>query len=238
MAVKPPRWYFSLRSPYSWLAFRELTENHPDVADTIEWRPCWEPAEATRKLLDEAGIRLPYVHMSKEKHLYILQDIKRLAAASGLTVGWPIDTDPNWDIAHLAYFVADDLGRGRDFIRLVYQARWQRGLNISDPAVIAGVGERLGLDGEALAGAADDPDIRARGVEALRAADRDGAFGVPFFVHRHDKFWGSDRLPGFIEAVREGVAAKVPAPRTAAADDIPAHALAPAGDQGHAGGCG
>ncbi|MFD3697137.1 hypothetical protein ACFWUZ_13460 [Streptomyces sp. NPDC058646] len=36
---RPPRFYFSLRSPYSWLAYRDLHERHPDVADVLEWRP-------------------------------------------------------------------------------------------------------------------------------------------------------------------------------------------------------
>ena len=26
-----PRWYFSLRSPYSWLAYRELLDRRPEV---------------------------------------------------------------------------------------------------------------------------------------------------------------------------------------------------------------
>lgn len=30
MTVNPPRWYFSLRSPHSRLAYREPTENAPD----------------------------------------------------------------------------------------------------------------------------------------------------------------------------------------------------------------
>ncbi|MYV58306.1 isomerase [Streptomyces sp. SID4931] len=239
MAVKPPRWYFSLRSPYSWLAFRELTRNAPDVADAIEWRPYWEPDKVSARLLAEAGIQLPYVPMSKEKHLYILQDIKRLVAERGHSVTWPVDTDPNWDISHLAYLVAEDAGRGVDFIGAVYRARWERGLDISDRATIAAVGEELGLDPEALATAADDPDIRRRGVEALRAVDRDGVFGVPFFIHRHDKYWGSDRLSGFVARVRAGAeASQVPSRTESDIESVRADLLVPAGDAGHAGGCG
>ncbi|MFH9263222.1 MULTISPECIES: 2-hydroxychromene-2-carboxylate isomerase [unclassified Streptomyces] len=240
MAVKPPRWYFSLRSPYSWLAFRELTQNAPDVAEAIEWRPYWEPDEVSARLLAEAGIhQLPYVPMSKEKHLYILQDVKRLAAERGLSVAWPVDTEPCWDVSHLAYLVAQDAGRGVDFIGAVYRARWEQGLDISDRATIAAIGEELGLDPEALAHAADDPEIRRRGVDALRAVDRDGVFGVPFFIHRHDKFWGSDRLPGFIASVRARAAAsRTPSPPEPGAESVRPGLLVPAGDAGHAGGCG
>lgn len=239
MPVKPPRWYFSLRSPYSWLAFRDLIEKAPDVADAIEWRPQWEPDEVSQALLAEARVRLPYMPMSKEKHFYILQDVKRLAAERGLTVGWPLDTAPNWDVSHLAYLVAADAGRGRDYIAAVYRARWEQGRDISDRAVIASVGEELGLDPQALAQAADDPEIRRRGVEALRAVSRDGSFGVPFFIHRHDKFWGADRLSAFIAAVRAGTAGPAPAgPVPGAGAGAAAPVLTPGGDQGHPGGCG
>ncbi|MFI9100871.1 2-hydroxychromene-2-carboxylate isomerase [Streptomyces fildesensis] len=237
MAVRPPRWYFSLRSPYSWFAYRELTENARDVADAVEWRPYWEPGRVTAPLLADQGIELAYVPMSKEKHLYILQDVKRLAAERGLTVGWPVDTDPDWDVSHLAWFLAEDEGMGREYIGRACEARWGRGLDISDPAVIAGIGKELGLDGDALAGAAEDPQTVRRGVEALRQVSRDGVFGVPFFIHRHDKFWGSDRLDRFVETVRAG---SRPAPAAAGPHSVPAEPAgqAPAGDAGHAGGCG
>ncbi|MFI6849631.1 DsbA family protein [Kitasatospora sp. NBC_00085] len=202
MAVEPARWYFSLRSPYSWLAFRELTENAPDVAERIQWRPYWEPGGATSRLLAGTDVRLPYVPMSKEKHLYILQDVKRLAVERGLTVAWPVDTAPDWDIAHLGWLVAEDAGLGREYIGNVYRARFELGLDISERSVIAEAGAETGLDPDVVGSAADDPAILARGVEALRALGRDGVFGVPFFIHGSDKFWGSDRLAGFVASVR------------------------------------
>ncbi|MEW2579233.1 2-hydroxychromene-2-carboxylate isomerase [Streptomyces syringium] len=202
MAIKPPRWYFSLRSPYSWLAFRDLTERYPDVADVIEWRPYWEPDEVSNRLLAEEGVQLPYVPMSKEKHFYILQDVKRLSAERGLQVAWPIDKNPNWAISHLGYLVAQDEGRGRDYIAAVSRARWELGHDIADRKVIAAVAEELGLDPDRVANAVDDERLRARGLDILREMERDGVFGVPFFIHRRDKFWGIDRLPAFVETVR------------------------------------
>ncbi|MEV6776287.1 2-hydroxychromene-2-carboxylate isomerase [Streptomyces syringium] len=202
MAIKPPRWYFSLRSPYSWLAFRDLTERYPDVADVIEWRPYWEPDEVSNRLLEQEGVQLPYVPMSKEKHFYILQDVKRLSTERGLQVAWPIDKNPNWAISHLGYLVAEDEGRGRDYIAAVSRARWELGHDIADRKVIAAVAEELGLDPDRVANAVDDERLRARGLDILREMERDGVFGVPFFIHRRDKFWGIDRLPAFVDTVR------------------------------------
>ena len=238
MARKPPRWYFSLRSPYSWFAYHDLTERYPDVADAVEWIPFWEPDAGTQALLDEGGVRLPIVDMSRAKNFYILQDARRLASARGLAVTWPVDRDPNWEIAHLGYLVAEDAGLGREYVASAYRARWQESRDITDRAVIAELAAGLGLDPAAVSGASDDPELRRRGAEVLTRSYKDGLFGVPFFVHGHDKFFGADRLRAYVAKVR----GEEPGPDTELTwldeagllpDPIPA-----GGDAGHAGGCG
>ncbi|MGW0778262.1 DsbA family protein [Streptomyces sp. NPDC002835] len=202
MARRGPRWYFSFRSPYSWMAYRDLTGSHPDVADRIEWLPFWEPDESAQDQLERSDIKLPYVAMSKEKHLYILQDVRRLARARGLEMVWPVDPAPRWEVSHLAYLAAEELGAGREFIDETYRARWELGDDISDPETMGRIGKTLGLDGEALAGAHQDPRIRERGIAALASLHRDGVFGVPFFISGFDKFWGVDRLTDFVGTAR------------------------------------
>ncbi|WP_431775000.1 2-hydroxychromene-2-carboxylate isomerase [Streptomyces cucumeris] len=233
----PPRFYFSLRSPYSWLAYRDLLDGYPGLADRLEWRPFFEPDERSAKALAEAGGSFSYVAMSRAKHLYILQDVRRLTRERGLRMTWPVDRDPVWEVPHLAYLAAVDEGRGREFVDRVHRARWQEGRDICDRAVIGELARELDLDAARLASAADDPGLRARGVEALLAVDRDGVFGVPFFVDRYDRFWGTDRLAAFADAVaaRADPAGPRAAERTAAplAEHVP-----PGGDGGHAGGCG
>jgi 2-hydroxychromene-2-carboxylate isomerase len=216
------RFYFNLRSPYSWLAHHDLAAH--DVPD-LEWLPYWEPDEHTLRLLTEAGGHYHYAEMPRAKNMYILQDIRRLAAARGLSPTWPVDRAPHWEIPHLAYLHAAAHGRGGDYVAHAHRARWERGENICDPHVVAAIGAELGLDPDELAGAWRAPGRRAAGVAALLSADRDGVFGVPFFVHGHQKFWGVDRLADFVASTGGG-----PAPR-------PALALSTA-DDGHAGGCG
>ncbi|WP_432074144.1 2-hydroxychromene-2-carboxylate isomerase [Streptomyces wuyuanensis] len=238
MARKPPRWYFSLRSPYSWFAYLDLMGRYPDVADAIEWIPFWEPDEQTQALLEKEGVRLPIVEMSRAKNFYILQDARRLAEARGLTVTWPVDRAPNWEIAHLGYLVAEDAGLGREYVALAYRARWQQSRDITDRTVIAEIAAELGLDAASVAGAPDDPELRRRGTEALIRSYKDGLFGVPFFIHGHDKYFGADRLRAYVAKVR----GQEPGPDTELTwldeaglvpEPIPA-----GGDAGHAGGCG
>jgi 2-hydroxychromene-2-carboxylate isomerase len=228
------RFYFSLRSPYSWLAYRDLLSRYPDVARAIEWRPFWEPDEESQRLLAEADGSFPYVEMSRAKSRYILQDVRRLARRRGLTIAWPVDRKPCWEVSHLAYLVARRLGAGERFIAAAYAARWEQGRDISDPATIAAIADDLGLDRLALSRAADDPRVRREGLRALQAIEADGVFGVPFFIKGYEKYWGVDRLPDFVAAVRGEPVAQG---ETAGPLD-PVEAGAAAADLGHAGGCG
>ncbi|WP_326640864.1 DsbA family protein [Streptosporangium sp. NBC_01755] len=231
--AKPKRlkWYFSLRSPYSWIAYRDLLAHHPDVLAAVEWLPMWEPGEECSRLVAEQGIELPYTVMSKAKHLYILQDVRRLARARGLTMTWPVDKDPEWDVAHLGYLAALDEGKGEEFVAATYRARWENGLNISDPDVVAAVAKEIGLDPVRIAGAHEDPLMQARSVAYLKNIEKDGVFGVPMFMNGRDKFWGADRVLDFVASVR-GTWAPQPEPIETV---VPPAA---AGDAGHAGGCG
>ncbi len=83
--------YFSFRSPYSWMAHR-LAEQIPDL--DIEYRPFFEPDLVTEALLAERGGSVIYTPMSREKHLYMLQDVRRLAGRLGFPLTWPVDREP------------------------------------------------------------------------------------------------------------------------------------------------
>jgi 2-hydroxychromene-2-carboxylate isomerase len=234
-----PRCYFSLRSPYSWLAHHDLLTRYPDLAATVEWRPFWEPDPLSLRMLTEAGGRFPYVENSRPKARYILQDVRRLAAQRGLAVSWPVDRQPCWEVAHLAYLVARRTGHGPRFVARTYQARWQEGRDISDPATIAAIAGELGLRPDELTGAVDDPQVRAEGLQALLEIDRDGVFGVPFFVLGFEKFWGVDRLPLFAAAVRDRALGRPSPPAPAGwPGPGPERGADTAADLGHAGGCG
>lgn len=224
--------YFNLRSPYSWLALHDLTTSYSDLVDVIDWRPCWEPDPESEGMLNAAGGRFLYTPMSREKHLYILGDVRRLASERGLRVRWPIDHSPRWEVPHLAYPVAAGSGLGREYAVAISRARWEHGRDISDPAVVADIGADLGLEPAQLTKAAHDPGLAAIGTKMLMDAYADGVFGVPFFVHGRDKFWGLDRLDTFIESVRSArTIRQEPAP-------VPETVAVASSDDGHAGGCG
>lgn len=233
-ADRRPRAYFSLRSPYAWLAHHDLMTQHPDVVAGIEWRPFWEPDTRSAAALRERGARFPYVDMSRAKRLYILQDVRRLARERGLDITWPVDREPVWEIPHLAYFAAADSGKSVEFITRFLRARWLEGIDICSPATVKTLCTELGLRGHG--GELDDRALRNRGVDALVTCCEDGVFGVPFYIVGFDRFWGLDRVPAFVRALR---AQEHQEPRDSTDTRVVEAAMPElAADHGHAGGCG
>ncbi len=233
---RPPRLYFSFRSPYSWMSVERLRRSVPDLFTRFELVPYWDPDPDIGRALHEHGAELPYQQMSKAKHLYVLGDTKRMAGRLGLTMSWPVDLDPWWELPHLAWLEARRRGHAERCYDALVAARWSRGENICEAAVFEKVMADAGLDGPALAGAATDPATRAEGVAGLVQAWRDDVFGVPYLLLGRQRFWGVDRVEFFLDALAD-------AGGTAGGDrgHAPAEAAGvPVGgyDRDTAGGCG
>ena len=226
-----PRAYFSFRSPFSWMAMDKLLASpHRDDVDLI---PFWDPDPRTEQLVAARGASLHYVQMSKAKHLYILQDTKRAAAALGHQMVWPVDRSPWWEVPHLAWLQARRDGCADVLYRVLIAARWTRGEDICMQHDLAAIADAAGLNGSALARAVDDESIRDEAAECLVAAYHDDVFGIPYFLVGPHRFWGLDRVDQFL-AVLDG--ATGPAPRA----EIPPAVRAAVGsfDSDTAGGCG
>lgn len=190
------RFYYSFRSPYAWLAALRLEKALGRGFSRLERIPFWEPDATSRRLLEADGVAFPYRPMSRERHLYILEDVKRISGALGARIRWPVDPpQPFWELAHLAAIRAESLGCGEAFFWAAYGARFLDGRDICASSTIREIARDLGIDGNALANGADDESLRRQGASALASAARDRAFGVPFFVidGRH-RYWGQDRV--------------------------------------------
>ena len=197
--MKRPRLYFSFRSPYSWLTVDRLRRSVPDAFEAIDLFPYWDPDAETGAALTGRGGEFHYIQMSRAKHLYMLLDTKRLARREGLSMAWPIDIDPWWELPHLAWLYARGQGRATEFYDAVTQARWERGEDICTPEVTRAAAEQAGLDPDLAVAAPHDPDIRSEGTECLYQAYLDDVFGIPYLKYGRHRFWGFDRLDAFLE---------------------------------------
>jgi 2-hydroxychromene-2-carboxylate isomerase len=208
MTARPPRLYFSLRSPYSWLTIHRLRTEVPGALEAITCYPYWDPDEQTGVGLAQSGGEFHYVQMSRAKHLYMLLDTKRLAEQQGLRMAWPVDIDPWWELPHLAWLRARREGLAWEFYDAIVQARWGRGENICEPDVVRAAALEAGLDPELAVGAPDDPEIRAEGVGCLYQAYLDDIFGIPYMKWGRHRFWGLDRLDAFLAVWRPAQSAR------------------------------
>jgi 2-hydroxychromene-2-carboxylate isomerase len=231
---RPPRLYFSFRSPYSWMAIERLRHRLPDLFTVAGLVPYWDPDPVTAQLVAERGAEFHYQQMSKAKHLYVLADTKRMAARLGLAMAWPVDIDPWWEMAHLAWLAARRAGAAERCYDALVAARWERGENICDPEVLRQVTTAAGLDGAALAAAAADDDVRAEGAECLVRAYEEDIFGVPYVCYRRQRYWGLDRMDLFLAEFTARLAGDGPEPLAG----IPAGIAAGSYDRDTAGGCG
>jgi 2-hydroxychromene-2-carboxylate isomerase len=202
-AKRPPRFYFSFRSPFAWIAVRLAHERltAEEIAG-IDFIPYWEPEQRTLDAVRAAGAEFLYAQMSREKHLYILQDIRRLCRSLGYQHFWPIDENPHWELPNRAYIAARQAGKGPEFMAATYRSRWEKGENIHTVNVVRQLAAEVDLAPEWMMTEIEMPATRDQAVHALVSAYKDGVFGVPFFVNGFEKFWGVDRFEAFIASLR------------------------------------
>jgi len=187
------RFYFSFRSPYSWLAWLRVDEALQGLGVTLKRFPVFPPPNFPN---DPAAV--------PNKLAYVQKDTARIAEAYGLTATPPSKLDTDWVRPHAAYLYAEDQGKGREFGRALYEARFVRGLDVGENAVMAETARALSLDAGALLAAADDVAHQTRVVQGMiQAATEDAIFGVPLFVFRGETFWGNDRIEWLVRAIRK-----------------------------------
>ena len=185
------RFYFSFRSPYSWLGFYRLQKIVDRLPVTIEYIPGY-PQE---------GIGTDIASMGKRKMLYISHDIKRFTDAYGLKLNWPESVDTNWRVPTNIFIYAMDNHAGIDFALNAYSARFEQGMDIGEETVIKKVAESSSLDPDAAYAAASDPHYQDRFEQYDEIKRKDRYFGVPFFIFNGNKYWGNDRLEWLIRDI-------------------------------------
>lgn len=117
----------------------------------------------------------------------------------------PFKMNPNFPINSLQLMrgavAAQHLGCFMPYVEAIMTAMWEDGANTGDPAIIADILQKAGLDGAALFARADDPAIKAELAANTEKAAARGAFGVPTFFVGEEMFWGKERLAQVGEAL-------------------------------------
>ena len=171
--------YFSFRSPYSYLAsilLQDLKDRH---GFQINYKPILP--------MVRRGMPVP-----EAKRWYIVFDAKREAEKHRIPFGKICD--PLDGVEHLLALTryAREKGRLAQFVTLAMAAIWSEGMDVTNPVVLEEVCRRAGLDFEPTMIA--DQRWRVECEQHRTDLDALGLWGVPSFAVGDHSFWGQDRL--------------------------------------------
>ena len=203
--------YFSFRSPYSYLATPQVEALMARYDITPRMR-----------IVTPIAIRIPGFFKSVNPLWppYLLRDTFRIAQMHDIPYRWP-KPDPiimdvaKGEVAEDQPFIhgvsrmgvaAERAGKGFAFVRRAAHAIWSGEVdNWHEGGHLARAATEAGLDADAIAEAvADGGDDLAAEIAKNEADQRNaGHWGVPLFVFEHEPFFGQDRLNHLIWRMRQ-----------------------------------
>lgn len=198
---KTVEFFFDLGSPAAYLAFRRLPAICEAADATLHWRPMLLGGvfQATG---NQSPVNIP------AKGRYLFADLQRFARRHDI----PFRQNPHFPINTLTLMrMATGLQlrepqRFLPYVEAVYRAIWADGLDMNDPAVVAGVLRQAGFDPDALLALAGDGQVKQRLKDDTQEAVARGVFGAPTFFVDGEMYWGQDRL----DFVKEALEADTP----------------------------
>ncbi|MGV3578335.1 DsbA family protein [Brevundimonas sp.] len=183
---------FDFASLNAYLAERALPELVGRTGATVNVIPC-----LLGGIFKATGNQAPFQAFAgiKGKIDYEMLEIRRFVAAHGIV---DFRMNPHFPVNSLlamrgfcACAPGDEFDR---YLDAVLAGFWERGLLMSDPAVLSSVLVEAGLDAERLLTLAQTDAVKARLADNTAAAVDRGAFGAPTFFVGDEMFFGKERL--------------------------------------------
>jgi len=205
------RFYFDYLSTNAYLAWHRLLELARRFGLVVE------PIPVLFAGLLEAHGQLGPAEV-RPKALWMWRNNLRKAALLGIPLKPPAFHPFNPLLPLRASSLPLDPDARRALIDALFRAVWVEGLHPSEPSVVASAAAAVGLPGEEIVAAAQQPEAKARLREQTDAAVAAGVFGVPTMIVGRELFWGYDDLP-YLESHLSGA--------DPASLAVPASAVAP-----------
>lgn len=198
----PLEFWFSFRSPYSYLAIARTGELAARFPVELRIRPIL-PMVAR-------GLSLP-----REKRMYIVRDAHREAERLGIPFGDICDPlGKGVEHALAISKLAIERGRGLEFLESAARGAWAEAKDLANYVDLREVVERAGVDWTDARAAIADESWRVWAADAAADLDGAGLWGVPSWRAGEYVTWGQDRLPMLEDRLRRHFAAAPPAPGT------------------------
>ncbi len=183
-------YYLTLTSPWTYLGsarFEEMAARH---GAEIRVKPVNYGVVFPRT----GGLPLP--KRAPERQAYRLMELKRWRAYLDipLTLHPKFFPVPDADAAGMVIAAEKSGGDPLRLAHAILRAVWVEDKDITDIPTLAGIAQANGHDGERLAAAAREPEMRAAYEASTEAAIERGVFGAPMYIYNDELFWGQDRL--------------------------------------------
>ncbi len=195
--------YFDCSSPWTYLAFHNLSKMARELEIEVDWRPILVGGIFnTVNPSVYAARQTPVVPKAK----YMRKDLQDWARHAGLEINWPSVFPVNSVKAMRSCIIAGIEGRLEAYARACFEAYWRDGLDISQGDILARIAATAGLDGAAVAEATRMEMAKQILRENTDAVIARGGFGSPtIFVDGGDMYFGNDRLPLVRAALQRAV---------------------------------
>jgi 2-hydroxychromene-2-carboxylate isomerase len=178
----PIDFFFSFRSPYSYLALARTRAIAEQPGVQLRIRPVLP--------MVMRGLPVPFV-----KRLYIVRDCAREARRLGIPFGRvadPVGVGVERCMAVFAY--AERVGQGFDWLQAVATCIWAEGVDVATDLGLRTAVEKAGLDWADAQSALADEGWRQMVADNRQALLNAGLWGVPSYVCGDRRLWGQDRI--------------------------------------------
>lgn len=180
--------YFSFRSPYSYLALERTFRLADHYHVNLKIKPILP--------MVKRGLAVP-----KDKRRYILQDAKREADRLEIPFGKIVDPLPGVERCLAIYPFACNKNLEREYITSVMRGIWSEGVNVASDSGLAKLVKRAGLDWPMAKSYLRQNEWRTTVEQNQSELTALGMWGVPVFHYGSFVAWGQDRLTALEEAI-------------------------------------
>ncbi|WP_192985038.1 2-hydroxychromene-2-carboxylate isomerase [Pseudomonas sp. EggHat1] len=194
---KTVEFFFDLGSPASYLAYTQLPDLCRVAGAELVYRPM-----LLGGVFQATGNASPAMIPAKGR--YMIRDLARFAERYGV----PMRFNPHFPINTLTLMrllVSVQMHQSERFddaLQALFRAIWVDGVNMGDPAKMAGVLVAAGFDAAVLQVQIAEPAVKDALKATTEEAVKRGVFGAPTCFVGGEMFFGQDRLDFVREALR------------------------------------
>lgn len=176
------KYYFGIASPFSYLGNPRIFDMEKELGITWELKPY---------AIKEPG---GPDDLDPNHRKYMRVDLQRLSEFYNLPIKFDKKKVPNGRPSLEFFFIANDFGKGREYILAASHAFWALSKDIDDPDILAQIALSVGLNEKEYKKNYEGSALKELLKRSIEEGDAEGIFGVPSLIIDDEIFWGQDRI--------------------------------------------